>query len=60
MRNKKILILEGGFNEEHNVSLVNSKEIQKIHNQNKVQFKTLKVNDNFLVFAAFLWKSHHL
>ena len=44
MRNKKILILEGGFNEEHDVSLVTSKEIQKILNKNKVQFKTLKVN----------------
>ena len=44
MRNKKILILEGGLNEEHNVSLATSKEIQKILNQNKLQFKTLKVN----------------
>ncbi len=30
MRNKKILILEGGYNEEHDVSLVTSREIQKI------------------------------
>ena len=44
MRNKKILILEGGLNEEHDVSLVTSKEIQKILNQNKLQFKTLNVN----------------
>ncbi len=44
MSNKKILILEGGFNEEHDVSLVTSKEIQKILNQNKVQFKILNVN----------------
>ncbi len=44
MKNKKILILEGGLNEEHDVSLVTSKEIQKILNQNKVQFKTLNVN----------------
>ena len=44
MRNKKILILEGGLNEEHDVSLITSKEIQKILNQNKVEFKTLKVN----------------
>jgi len=42
--NKKILILEGGLNEEHEVSLVTSKEIQKILNQNKAQFKTLIVN----------------
>ncbi len=44
MSNKKILILEGGLNEEHEVSLVTSKEIQKILNQNKAQFKTLIVN----------------
>jgi D-alanine-D-alanine ligase len=42
--NKKILILEGGNNEEHDVSLVTSREIQKILNQNKLKFKTLKVN----------------
>ena len=30
MSNKKILILEGGTNEEHDVSLVTSKEIQRI------------------------------
>ncbi len=44
MRNKKILILEGGYNEEHDVSLVTSREIQKILNQNKLKFKTLRVN----------------
>ncbi len=44
MSNKKILILEGGNNEEHDVSLVTSREIQKILNKNKLQFKTLRVN----------------
>lgn len=44
MSNKKILILEGGNNEEHDVSLVTSREIQKILNQNKLKFKTLIVN----------------
>ena len=44
MKNKKILILEGGLNEESDVSLVTSKEIQKILIQNKLQFKTLRVN----------------
>ena len=44
MSNKKILILEGGYNEEHDVSLVTSREIQKILNQNKLKFKTLRVN----------------
>tara|TARA_Y100001970_G_C14158947_1_gene817348 strand:- start:80 stop:1027 length:948 start_codon:yes stop_codon:yes gene_type:complete len=40
----KILILEGGFNEEHEVSLKTSAEIQKIFKKNKIQFSTLKVN----------------
>ena len=44
MSNKKILILEGGNNEEHNVSLLTSREIQKIFNKNKLKFKTLRVN----------------
>ena len=44
MINKKILILEGGNNEEHNVSLLTSREIQKIFNKNKLKFKTLRVN----------------
>ncbi len=44
MSNKKFLILEGGNNEEHDVSLVTSREIQKIFNQNKLKFKTLRVN----------------
>ena len=44
MIDKKVLILEGGLNEEHDVSLVTSNEIQKILKLNKIQFKTLKVN----------------
>ena len=44
MSNKKILILEGGNNEEHDVSLETSREIQKILNKNKLKFKTLRVN----------------
>ncbi len=44
MSNKKILILEGGNNEEHDVSLATSREIQKILNQNKLKFKILRVN----------------
>ena len=44
MSNKKFLILEGGNNEEHDVSLVTSREIQKILNQNKLKFKILRVD----------------
>ena len=40
----KILILQGGFNEEHNVSLNTSHEIAKALNKLKIKFKTLTVN----------------
>ena len=41
---KKILILQGGFNEEHNVSLNTSKEIAKALKKLKINFKTITVN----------------
>ena len=41
---KKILILEGGFNEEHKVSLKTSNEVKKILKKNQYKFKTLLVN----------------
>ena len=43
MKNKKILILEGGYNEEHDVSLKSSLEIQKILKRNKIKFKIFRV-----------------
>ena len=43
---KKILILEGGFNEEHKVSLNTSLEVQKVLRKLKIQYKILKVNPN--------------
>ncbi len=42
--NKKILILEGGLNEEHEVSLESSISIQKIFKKLKFKYKVLKVN----------------
>ncbi len=44
MSNNKILILEGGYNEEHEVSLKSSLEIQKILNKIKLKFILLRVN----------------
>ena len=41
---KKILVLEGGFNEEHEVSLKTSKEVQKSLKRMKLKFEVLKVN----------------
>ncbi len=60
---KKILILEGGYNEEHNVSLQSSNEVKKIFNKKNISYKTLKVNpknffkvikrySNFICFNA--------
>ena len=48
MHKNKILILEGGFNEEHEVSLATAKEIKKsLFNQN-IEFKSLLVSpENF-------------
>ena len=44
MKNKKILVLEGGFNEEHNVSLETSKQIQNSLLNLKIEFDSLIVN----------------
>ena len=41
---KKILILQGGFNEEHKVSLNTSKEIAKVLKKLKINFNILTVN----------------
>ena len=48
MINKKILILEGGFNEEHEVSLKSSISIQKVLKKLNLKYKTLTVDpENF-------------
>ena len=44
MNVRNILILEGGYNEEHEVSLKTSKEIQKTLDKLKIKYKTLKVS----------------
>jgi len=61
---KKILVLEGGFNEEHEVSISTSKEIQKSLKRMKFEFEVMEVNpinfsnkikffhQNFLCFNA--------
>ena len=61
---KKILVLEGGFNEEHEISISTSKEIKKSLKRMKYIFSTIKVNpldfekkiknysNNFICFNA--------
>ena len=39
-----ILILEGGFNEEHEVSLATAKEIKKVLKKNNINYKSLFVD----------------
>lgn len=41
---KKILILQGGFNEEHKVSINTANEVAKALNKLKIDFKRLMVN----------------
>jgi D-alanine-D-alanine ligase len=41
---KKILILRGGYNEEHKVSINTAKQIEKVLTKLKIDFKTLNVN----------------
>ena len=41
---EKILILEGGFNEEHEISLSTAKEIKKSLTKLNIQFDSLLVN----------------
>ena len=44
MYKNKILVLEGGFNEEHEVSLATAKEVKKsLFNQN-IEFKSILVS----------------
>ena len=45
-KNKKILILEGGKNEEHEVSLKTSREIKKALGKLKIEYKSIKVDPN--------------
>ena len=40
----KILILEGGFNEEHKISLTTAKEVKKVLKKNKINYKSLIVH----------------
>ena len=44
MLHNKILILEGGFNEEHEVSLATAKEIKKSLSNQNIKFKSLLVS----------------
>ena len=41
---KKVLILKGGFNEEHKVSVNTAREVAKALTKLKIVFKTLIVN----------------
>ena len=40
----EILILEGGFNEEHKVSLNTAIQVKKVFKKNKINYRSLIVN----------------
>ena len=40
----KVLILEGGFNEEHKISLTTAKEVKKVLKKNNIDYKSLIVH----------------
>ncbi|SVA58096.1 uncharacterized protein METZ01_LOCUS110950, partial [marine metagenome] len=40
----EILVLEGGFNEEHKVSLTTAKEVKKILKKNNIKYRSLIVH----------------
>ena len=40
----EILVLEGGFNEEHKVSLTTAKEVKKIFKKNNINYRSLIVD----------------
>ena len=46
MKSKKILVLEGGFNEEHDVSIETSKEVKRSLSNLGFEFESLIVNPN--------------
>ncbi len=58
MKNKKILILEGGLNEEHEISLETSKEVKKILTKNKIKYSSIKVNPSNFEKKIIKYKNH--
>ena len=44
MKNVKVLLLEGGFNEEHEVSILSGAQVKKSLNNLDIKFKSLTVN----------------
>ncbi len=58
MTNNKVLILEGGYNEEHEVSLNSSKEIQKILKKLMIKYNVLRVNQKNFEKKISKFKNH--
>ncbi len=58
MNRKNILILEGGYNEEHEVSLSTSKEVKKVLKNNNIYFKSLIVNPKTFITKIQKYKNY--
>ena len=57
---KKILILKGGFNEEHKVSINTAKEVAKVLTKLKIDFKTLLVNPTTFANDILKFSNDHI
>ncbi len=55
---KKILILQGGYNEEHKVSLKTSKEVSKTLKKLKISYKTINVNPKKFIDQISKYKNN--
>ena len=57
---QKILVLEGGFNEEHEISLNTSIEVQKSLTRLKFDFEVLEVNPINFIEKLKKYKSNYI
>ena len=58
MISNKVLILEGGYNEEHKVSLQSSLEIQNVLKKNNVKFRVIQVNPKNFYKKILIFKNY--
>lgn len=60
MENVKVLVLEGGFNEEHEVSIETGKQVKKSLSDLNIEYKSLLVNPITFEKEIIKFKNNHL
>ena len=55
----EVLILEGGYNEEHEVSLVTARQVKKVLKKNQINYKSLVVNPKTFEKDIRKYKKNH-